>query len=264
VNRFPIITLGVLALAVIAGLWTDAAPALVYNRHQILSGEVWRIVTCNWVHFSWSHFIYDVLAFALAGSLIELRGHPGFGWVCLLSPTLIGLAVFLTQPDLELFGGLSGLATGSAVFLSLHGLREHNAWRWICWFALAVIAVKIGLEFATGQLAFAQSGALALKPVPASHVAGGLSATLVWLFARVTPCRQIRTNQQDQLGRSNHCDERPHWCVNATELQVPSRRHCRPRVLTQRPGGAICRRGPEWPRRGGLTNLLTCQPGRLQ
>jgi len=195
VNRFPIITLGVLALAVITGLWTDAASALVYNRHQILSGEVWRIVTCNWVHFSSSHFAYDVLAFALAGSLIELRGHPGFGWVCLLSPTLIGLAVFLTQPDLELFGGLSGMATGSAVFLSLHGLREHNAWRWICWFALAVIAVKIGLEFATGQLAFAQSGALALKPVPASHVAGGLSGALVWFFTRESSNLQNRTEQ---------------------------------------------------------------------
>lgn len=162
--------------AAIAGSGAEAAAVLVYDRDLILSGELWRIVTGNWVHFSKSHFAYDLLAFGLAGSLIELRGHRGFGWFCFLSPVLICFSVFLTQPQLQIFGGLSGIATGAMVLLSLHGLRERTAWRWICLLALLAIAVKTGLEFATGQMGFAGSDAVVIRAVPESHVAGALSA----------------------------------------------------------------------------------------
>ncbi len=182
-KRFPVITLSVLALA-IAALRADLASALVYDRNRILSGELWRIVTCNWVHFSMSHFAYDALGFGVAGSLIELRGVTGFGWFCLLATALIGSVVFLTQSDLQIFGGLSGIATGAIVFLSLHGLRERTAWRWVCLLALVAIAVKMGFEFATGQLAFAQSESILIKVVPQSHLAGALAAVLVWWAKR--------------------------------------------------------------------------------
>ena len=121
--KFPVVTLDVVLLAAaVAGFGAGAASALVYDRNRIISGELWRLITGNWVHFSKTHFAYDVLAFGIAGSWIELRGHRGFGLFCLLSAALVGLTVFLARPDLEIFGGLSGLATGATVLLCLHGV----------------------------------------------------------------------------------------------------------------------------------------------
>lgn len=125
-STFPIITLAVVSLAAAVHFSAEAASLLVYDRGQIRSGELWRLVTCNFVHFSKSHFTYDLLAFAAAGSLIELHEHRRFASFCLLSPLVIGLAVFMTQPELEVFGGLSGVATGAIVFLCLDGLNEQG------------------------------------------------------------------------------------------------------------------------------------------
>jgi len=185
VNWFPFITLSVALPAFICAFWTEAASTLIYQRHAILAGEWWRILTGNWVHLSWSHFVYDVLVFGLAGAWIELRGYRGFGWFCALSPALIGLAVFVAEPDLELFGGLSGVATGAIVLLCLNGLGERRAWSVICCCILVAIVLKTVFEFATGQMAFAHSGIIPLKPVPTSHLAGGLTAALVFMRYRV-------------------------------------------------------------------------------
>ena len=153
-KRLPGITCVMLAAAAIVA---SAPDAMVYDRNRIVSGELWRLLTCNWVHFSNSHFAYNLLAFGLAGSLIESQRYPGLGYLCLFSPVLIGLSVFLTQPDLQIFGGLSGVATGAMVLLSLHGFREDKGRGWLYLLVLMGIAVKIGFEFITGNLVFAES-----------------------------------------------------------------------------------------------------------
>ena len=76
--RTPAATLSLVLLA--AGVY--AAPVLgqvlVYDRTAILSGQVWRLITGNWVHFSTNHLVYDLLAFGTAGWIIEGRGQRGF------------------------------------------------------------------------------------------------------------------------------------------------------------------------------------------
>lgn len=213
-NRFPIATLAVLALAAIASSGPHAASALVYDREKILSGEFWRMITANWVHFSKSHFAYDLLAFGLAGSLVELRGYRGFTSFSILAHVSIGPTVFLTQPNLQIFGGLSGLATGAIVLLSLHGLCQHSPWRWICLLALIGIAAKIAFEFTTGQLAFAQTEMILIKPLPESHLAGALSAIAVWRHSRVEP----RTRRPRRSGRFR--SRRP-VSLHPRELEFP-------------------------------------------
>src|SRR5205085_8038578 len=86
-------------------------------------------------------------------------------------------------PNLELFGGLSGMATGAIRLLKASGLSERNAWGLICLVTLAALVTKTGFEIATGQMAFAQSNSIMLKAVPISHLAGALAAAGVWWFA---------------------------------------------------------------------------------
>ena len=99
--------------------------------------------TGHWVHFSTSHLVYDLLALGIAGWIIEARGLPHFGWLCLLAPWLISAVLLLFEPQMKLFGGLSALATTAIVYLALFGLHDAAPWRWVCLAALLGIAGKI-------------------------------------------------------------------------------------------------------------------------
>ncbi len=176
--KVPAVTLSVVAMAALVAICgAEAEGALVYDRYRIADGELWRLITCNWVHFSKSHLAYDVAAFGIAGSLLEMRSHRGFGWFCLLAPGVIGASVFVTCPNLMIFGGLSGLATGAIVLLATHGLREPGPWRCICLLALAAVAMKTAMELLTRDTVFMRGGGL--RAAPEAHIAGSVVALMI-------------------------------------------------------------------------------------
>lgn len=179
-RQVPVVT----ALVVAAGIGTyvipGLAPQLVYDRAAILSGEVWRLLTGNLVHFSASHLLYDLLALGIAGLIIERRGYPYFGLLCVLSALGISTALLAITPEVQSYGGLSGVATGAIIYFALHGLKEPGPWRWICAAALALTLGKVILESVTGQLTFAAVDRVPFVPVPLSHLVGGLTACMIF------------------------------------------------------------------------------------
>ena len=185
-RQVPVVT----ALAVAAGIGTYVIPGLashlVYDRAAILSGEVWRLLTGNWVHFSPSHLFYDLLALGIAGLIIERRGYPYFGLLCVLSALGITTALLAITPEVQSYGGLSGVATGAIIYLALHGLKEPGPWWGICVAALVLTLGKVLLESMMGQLTFAAVHRIPFVPVPLSHVVGGVTASLIfwWSSAR--------------------------------------------------------------------------------
>jgi len=156
--------------------------ALIYSRAAIDGGEAWRLVTGNLVHLSASHFFVDVVALAVVGMLIEMRRYRCFSILCLASGTLIGVTLYALEPELLIFGGLSGMVTAGVTFLCLHGLREAGAWRWICLATLICLAIKMSLELALGSSLLHLAGYenQGFVPVPLSHVVGAATAVLVF------------------------------------------------------------------------------------
>src|SRR5947208_1629568 len=108
-RKIPIVTLIVVSLSAVVYL-LPVGPQLVYDRSAILNGEWWRLVTGHWVHFSSEHFLYDTAAFGIAGWMIESRRQRNFGGLCVLAAFVISAAMLLFNPQLEVCGGLSGLA----------------------------------------------------------------------------------------------------------------------------------------------------------
>lgn len=152
--RVPILPLFIVAVAVIVWLNPALSRFAIYDRSAVLRGEIWRLLTAPWVHFTPSHLAYDALALGLAGMLIAWRRYGSIGWLCGLTPLLTGLVLLWLQPELQFYGGLSGLATAAVVFLALHGLREAGLWRWVCLAALLGTAGH-------------QNPALSLREIPA-------------------------------------------------------------------------------------------------
>lgn len=186
-RRFPAITLLVVTAAVIVHACPGLGQVLVYDRSAIANGELWRLVTGQWVHFSMRHLLYDSLAFGIAGWMIEWRTYPNFGWLCGIAPLVIGMGLFLSEPHLEIYGGLSGVATAAVVFLALWGLEERGAWRWICLIALVATVGKILFESLTGHFVFLKQEDHSIILAPASHICGALTALTIYAWSKLKP-----------------------------------------------------------------------------
>jgi rhomboid family GlyGly-CTERM serine protease len=164
------------AAAVLIWISPSATSALQYDRSALAAGELWRIVSCHLTHFSLEHLFWDVLMFAVIGTLCERRSSRRF-LACLAgAAVVIPAAVWLLQPGLEIYRGLSGLDSALFVLLGVQFLREQAAARHRTGVAAAVLLLlafgaKITFESVTGAAVFVADDAMV--PVPLAHVAGG-------------------------------------------------------------------------------------------
>jgi rhomboid family GlyGly-CTERM serine protease len=183
-GRFPIFTLLMVGGAVVVALFPGCAPWLIYDRPAILSGEVWRMFTGHWVHFSLRHLVCDVAPLGMAGWIMETRGWPRFGWFCALAPWAISAMLLVFAPQMRLCGGLSGLATAVIVLLALCGLSDPAPWRWVCGAALLALAGKTVFELVTGCTVLATLADTAVVVSVPSHIAGAVVAAVIYGVAR--------------------------------------------------------------------------------
>jgi rhomboid family GlyGly-CTERM serine protease len=88
-----------------------------YDRSAILSGEIWRLWTGHWVHFSNRQSLLDVSLLFLVGMLAEREfGARLTASVLWLGMPVISLGLLLVAPDLLEYRGASGLAVLLAWF----------------------------------------------------------------------------------------------------------------------------------------------------
>jgi rhomboid family GlyGly-CTERM serine protease len=180
--KFPIWTLLICSLSTVIFFVPAIGSVLIYDRQSILAGEWWRLITGNLVHLSMMHFLYDVLALLVVGTITELRGDKYLWLVYLASGTAIGVIVYMTLPELRFFGGLSGIVTAAMVYLCLNGLRDSGYRSWLWLFALIIVVTKIGIESMFGMSLLSASAKQPFVPVPESHLVGACMALLVYLL----------------------------------------------------------------------------------
>ena len=107
----PLIVAGIAILITFAG--PTAAEALRYEREAILGGQIWRLVTGNLVHLSWSHLLLNLaglgLVWALFGQALGTRAWAATFMVCALG---VSLGVLLLDAGISWYVGLSGVLHG--------------------------------------------------------------------------------------------------------------------------------------------------------
>lgn len=177
--KFPRWTLLICGMATVLFFVPSLGSALIYDRASIQGGAWWLLLTGNLVHLSVTHFASDVLALLAVGTMIEQRGVRYLWLVYLAAAVTIGLTVYLALPALRFYAGLSGIVTAAVVYLCMDGLRDPGAWRWLCMPLLALVGVKIGLEFALGGTFLSATTSQPFVPVPVSHLAGACAALIV-------------------------------------------------------------------------------------
>src|SRR5439155_258207 len=118
--------------------------------------------------------------------VVRTEGYRGSGMVdglmlALLGALLGGAVLYVAEPELAVYGGLSGIVTAAATYLCLHGIEEDGAYRWLCLGVLLCLAVKTGCEIALGFSPLPGADAEGFALVPQSHAVG--AATAIALFA---------------------------------------------------------------------------------
>jgi rhomboid family GlyGly-CTERM serine protease len=185
---FPIWTCFILGLSIISYALPQISSLLIYDQVAIFKGEVWRLFSSHLVHFTKLHLFYNLMAFGIAGWIIEYRGYQYFVLLCLLMAFFISVVLMVMKPDMIYYGGLSGLASGSIYYLALFGLRESQPWRLVCIVTLFFVPIKIFLEIAMSQSILAYSGPFTL--MPHSHIIGCLVALFLFFAIKFNENRK--------------------------------------------------------------------------
>ena len=177
--RLPTGTFCIASLAALVWLLPNLASRLIYDRDAILAGEVWRLWTGYLVHFSASHFVLDLAAFAACGWLLETRTRISRPLFFFGAPLWISLALLVLVPNMTRYGGLSALVVSALVCVALTLVKEGQGMRWIGWAALVLLAAKTGYELNASTALFADMSSV--QVAPASHLAGSAAALIAWV-----------------------------------------------------------------------------------
>jgi len=180
--------MGVVLAGVAVSFWPGAAPRFEYDRAAVDRGAWHRVLTGQLAHHGARMAAADLGTVLLAGMWVERRS-PRLCALALAGAALaVGLGVHFAAPDVARYRGASGLAmaivAAAGTDLLRHGRR--GAPRVLAAGVLALLALKVGLELATG----AAIGPRVLPPgvelVPLVHAVGGLAGVAA---ALATPRR---------------------------------------------------------------------------
>lgn len=177
--RIPILIFGILP-ALLAAV-PQFHEALLFDRDAIASGQLWRLWTGHWIHFSNSHLLWNVAALVIVGTWLEAV-RPGrlLRYTALAAPLIsIGLLVF--DPLLASYGGLSGLGTGIVAQLGFCLVKNRENDRWAGIGILGLIAIKLWHDSAQGTALLSNFGSTEIVMAPTSHLIGALLALVIFV-----------------------------------------------------------------------------------
>ena len=156
--------------------------------------EPWRLLTGHLTHWTGEHLLWDAIAFAAIGLVVEpWRRHFAADLACIA--VAVSAAVLLTHPASAAYRGLSGVDSG------LFALAAGQLWRqarsvpqrWLAAAAGLGLAGKVVFELRTGAVLFVDTQAFV--PLPAAHAAGaaaGAALSLLPGWRAAAPSRAAR------------------------------------------------------------------------
>lgn len=185
IARLPWITLAVVSAALAIAAIPGAGEFLQYERAAVESGEYWRLLSSQLAHWSPRMAAADLLVVLSIGTWLESRSRRLAAWTFVAAGLLVGVAVHAWMPELSLYRGSSGIASGLFVAAASDILRSQTP-RWMRLLALTSVllfAAKTVWETATGAALFAGQLPLGLTVVPSVHLVGALAGILCVVLA---------------------------------------------------------------------------------
>ena len=121
----PVILTAICLVLVLGGKITS--DLFRYEASLINNGEIWRLITAHLVHLGWSHTLLNIAGLALIWGLFW-NTFDKTPWlvITLVSGLSISLGLYLLNPELTWYVGLSGVLHGLFVAGTLGSIRQGN------------------------------------------------------------------------------------------------------------------------------------------
>ncbi len=177
-----IIALGMVLLAAVATASAELSSLLSMDASQVLSGEVWRLISGHVTHLTWRHYLWDAPVFVLLFTVYERKdGAMPATMLALCSSVAVSLTVVMAGAH-QLYGGLSGLSSAalSAILTSLIVQRQQR-----------LVACGIGLAFGA-YLLFSDGGISGVRIAGEAHAAGAVTGMI---FAVTLHCLRYQRSR---------------------------------------------------------------------
>ncbi len=169
-ERFVWIAMAVMTLLV--QLSPEVQSWLQFDRGRIAAGEIWRLLTGNFVHYSWPHLAANLGAFAALCWIAEGRSR-GVVAVVTLSALAVGAGVFVLAGGVTTYRGVSGIDCALAAWvLTTMAMQDGRAQGLLWTGVLSAVAFKAVFEATTGQLLLPTSAPAGVAVVGVTHVIG--------------------------------------------------------------------------------------------
>ena len=163
---------------------------LQFERATVATGQIWRIITSHFTHWTGDHLLWDIAVFVGLGIACERIDRAKLIQAIIASSVAIPIALLIAQPSLETYRGLSGVDSALLALLAMSLARKRSLYGVVF---LAAFLAKSFFELATGQAFFVDTTEGGFVPVPLAHVIGGSCGMIValWPFAHSRPVTTI-------------------------------------------------------------------------
>ena len=187
VRRIPCVSLLLTVAAVIIHFSYSLRVQLLYDRSALAHHELWRLITCHWVHLSTDHLFWSAATFLVLGSLCEIMNPKKYYATVGISAISIPIVIWWGMPDLLIYAGLSGLDCALYSLLMVLFIRREirsRSWIWMALFSLLLggLIAKIIYETTTGLTIFVSNTHTDMTPVPLAHLVGGCIGFIVGIL----------------------------------------------------------------------------------
>jgi hypothetical protein len=169
-----------LLLPALSYLWLQNVDSLRLTPSSLASGAWHTLWTGHFLHFTWEHFIWDAVMFA-ALSLILWReeGWRLWGWLMLSAP-VISILLFVLDPKLSEYRGLSALDSLLYARVCWGLCVENVKWQRCVFGVLPLLGFlgKVLFALATGTPLFVSDLGPGVVALPMAHLLGFLAGSL--------------------------------------------------------------------------------------
>ena len=169
-------------MALIQALPENWQDLIIYSRIEVAEGQVWRLLTGNFIHLGWGHLVLNV-AGLLAMAVLFAQDRRAGQWAAdlVICSIATSLGLYLFNPEIFWCVGLSGV---------LHGLFVIGALGWVVsgislgkWLLLG-ISLKLIWEQTMGEMPFS-GGIVGGSVVTDAHLWGALSGLMNFIAFEV-------------------------------------------------------------------------------
>ena len=183
--RAPWLSIGLAAGCIASVVIPSVGAFFIYDRSAVASGELWRILTAHFVHYTDSHLINNLIVLLPAMVLAEIGSRKDMVRVLVVSAAAIGVAVFALEPDVTRYAGASGVSLALVTYIALRGMAGNVRWRVVCGALLVLVGFKLAAENLFGWRWVNWEHESGIFTVTLAHSVGVVSGLLVWFVQTV-------------------------------------------------------------------------------